>query len=302
MQGKVGEDDGIAAVDRDPLYDSKFLRELYFKVNPNYDGRFTVPVVWDKKTEQIVNNESSEIIRFFNSEFNSLLDDEHAKIDLYPESARAEIDDQNDWVYNTVRLPLAFPLWASLTIASSQLLLALRFPSSEIQVNNGVYKVRTSYGRNPCHRERRSGSRQSRARPLDLLDHASTAADISHCSPAYSAALRRPRRRTSRTSARCSTASTVSRRCSATGASTSLALTSLPRRTYACTRPSCVFLCVHASRRKADRPPLADPLRRCVRLAPVSFPPPMLTQATHCTGTYSTSRRTWAPSATTTRT
>ncbi|GAA5826930.1 hypothetical protein JCM3770_006309 [Rhodotorula araucariae] len=100
--GQVGEDDGLAAVDRDPLYDAKFIRELYFKVNPNYDGRFTVPVVWDKKTERIVNNESSEIIRFFNSEFNSLLDDEHAKLDLYPESARAEIDDQNDWVYNTV--------------------------------------------------------------------------------------------------------------------------------------------------------------------------------------------------------
>lgn len=92
------DDDGIAGVDRDPQYGAKHIRDLYFKVNPDYDGRFTVPVLWDKKTEQIVNNESSEIIRFFNSEFNSLLDDEHAKIDLYPESGRAEIDDQADWV------------------------------------------------------------------------------------------------------------------------------------------------------------------------------------------------------------
>ncbi|GAA5929908.1 hypothetical protein JCM3775_004461 [Rhodotorula graminis] len=96
------DDDGIAGVDRDPQYGAKHIRDLYFKVNPDYTGRFTVPVLWDKKTEQIVNNESSEIIRFFNSEFNSLLDDEHANIDLYPESGRAEIDDQADWVYNNV--------------------------------------------------------------------------------------------------------------------------------------------------------------------------------------------------------
>ena len=42
----------------DPLYDLKFLRELYFKAQPDYEGRFTVPVLWDKKTETIVNNES----------------------------------------------------------------------------------------------------------------------------------------------------------------------------------------------------------------------------------------------------
>lgn len=101
-QTEAGPDDGIAGVDRDPMYDAHFLRELYFKVDPNYEGRFTVPTLWDKKTEQIVNNESAEIIRFLNTEFNSLLDDEHAKIDLYPESGRAEIDDQADWVYNTV--------------------------------------------------------------------------------------------------------------------------------------------------------------------------------------------------------
>lgn len=61
-----------------------------------------VPIIWDKKTETIVNNESSEIIRFFNTSFNSLLPEKFASIDLYPESARAEIDSQADWVYNTV--------------------------------------------------------------------------------------------------------------------------------------------------------------------------------------------------------
>ncbi|GAA5851286.1 hypothetical protein JCM8547_004194 [Rhodosporidiobolus lusitaniae] len=101
-KGEVGEDDGVAEVTRDPLYDSKFLRELYFKVDPEYSGRFTVPTLWDKKTETIVNNESSEIIRFMNYEFNSLLPEEFAKVDLYPESLRAEIDDQADWVYNKI--------------------------------------------------------------------------------------------------------------------------------------------------------------------------------------------------------
>lgn len=86
----------------DPLFGSKFLRELYFRVDPDYSGRFTVPVLWDKQTNTIVNNESSEIIRMLNTEFNHLLPGEYAKLDLYPEHLRAEIDDQNDWVYNTV--------------------------------------------------------------------------------------------------------------------------------------------------------------------------------------------------------
>ncbi|GAA5840301.1 hypothetical protein JCM3766R1_001451 [Sporobolomyces carnicolor] len=102
--GEVGEDDGLKEVTRDPLYDSRFVRELYFKANPDYDARFTVPIVWDKKTETIVNNESSEIIRFMNTAFNDQIDKERAELDLYPEdkAVRNEIDEQNDWVYNTV--------------------------------------------------------------------------------------------------------------------------------------------------------------------------------------------------------
>ncbi|GAA5944521.1 hypothetical protein JCM1841_007048 [Sporobolomyces salmonicolor] len=101
-EGEVGENDGVKDVIPDPLYNAKFLRELYFKVNPDYSGRFTVPIVWDKKTETIVNNESSEIVRFMNTAFNEVIDDKYAKLDLYPEACRKEIDDQNDWVYNTV--------------------------------------------------------------------------------------------------------------------------------------------------------------------------------------------------------
>ena len=61
--------------------------------------RFTVPVLWDKKTGAIVNNESSEIIRIFNSAFNHLLPAENASLDFYPEDLRAKIDELNDWIY-----------------------------------------------------------------------------------------------------------------------------------------------------------------------------------------------------------
>ncbi|GAA6022862.1 hypothetical protein JCM8202_003745 [Rhodotorula sphaerocarpa] len=101
-EGQVGEPDGIEGVTGDKVYGYKFLRELYFKADPEYSGRFTVPTLWDTKTETIVNNESSELIRMLNTEFNHLLPDDLAKIDLYPEHLRAEIDDQNEWVYHTV--------------------------------------------------------------------------------------------------------------------------------------------------------------------------------------------------------
>ena len=82
----------------DPHYNAKFIRELYFKADPGYAARFTVPVLWDTKTETIVNNESSEIIRMLNSEFNELAT--NPSLDLYPEAARAKIDEVNEWVYD----------------------------------------------------------------------------------------------------------------------------------------------------------------------------------------------------------
>jgi len=59
-------------------------------------------VLWDKKNHTIVNNESSEIIRIFNTEFNDLIPADKAKVDIYPEGLRSEIDSINDWVYNTI--------------------------------------------------------------------------------------------------------------------------------------------------------------------------------------------------------
>ncbi|PYE35468.1 putative glutathione S-transferase [Idiomarina fontislapidosi] len=83
----------------DPLYQSDFMYQLYLKADPNYSGRVTVPVLWDKKTETIVNNESAEIIRIFNSAFNELTGND---LDFYPEPLREEIDSVNERVYHDI--------------------------------------------------------------------------------------------------------------------------------------------------------------------------------------------------------
>ncbi|KAG7662801.1 ECM4 [[Candida] subhashii] len=94
------EDVSLGTVDH--VYGFSRLRELYFKVNPDYDGRFTVPVLWDKKQGTIVNNESSEIIRMLNTEFNDIIPKEFAKVNLVPSELEAEIDELNSWVYDNI--------------------------------------------------------------------------------------------------------------------------------------------------------------------------------------------------------
>jgi putative glutathione S-transferase len=83
----------------DPIFDAKQLSEFYVKARPDYSGRVTVPVLWDKKTSTIVNNESSEIIRMFNSAFDSV---GAAEGDYYPSELRTEIDALNARIYATV--------------------------------------------------------------------------------------------------------------------------------------------------------------------------------------------------------
>jgi putative glutathione S-transferase len=97
------EDDPCDAATSEPLYGFKRLSDLYYKANPEYDGRFTVPVFWDKKTETIVNNESSEIIRFLNTEFNDLIEDPKKKaLDYAPAEILSKIDDMNELVYENI--------------------------------------------------------------------------------------------------------------------------------------------------------------------------------------------------------
>ena len=84
----------------DSVHGFSLLREVYFNSQKDYDGKFSVPVLYDKKNSTIVNNESSEIIRMLNSEFNSLA--KHPTRDLYPEGLRGEIDQWNDLIYGSV--------------------------------------------------------------------------------------------------------------------------------------------------------------------------------------------------------
>jgi putative glutathione S-transferase len=77
----------------------RYLSEAYIATDAEFADRVTVPVLWDRKTGRIVNNESSEIIRMFNSEFDAFGD---ASIDFYPEELREEIDAINQWIYRDV--------------------------------------------------------------------------------------------------------------------------------------------------------------------------------------------------------
>ena len=83
----------------DSLYNSKYLYQIYLKANPEYTGRVTVPILWDKKMETIVSNESSEIIRMLNSEFNDLTGDTN---NFYPSDKQKEIDEINDYIYERI--------------------------------------------------------------------------------------------------------------------------------------------------------------------------------------------------------
>ncbi|MDD1781400.1 glutathione S-transferase family protein [Enterovibrio sp. ZSDZ35] len=81
------------------LYSFNYMHQVYTKAKTDYTGRVTVPVLWDKQTETIVSNESSEIIRMFNTAFNEVTGNTD---DFYPEASRGLIDDWNDYVYPNI--------------------------------------------------------------------------------------------------------------------------------------------------------------------------------------------------------
>eukprot|EP00522_Entomoneis_paludosa_P015509 CAMPEP_0172446196 /NCGR_PEP_ID=MMETSP1065-20121228/5852_1 /TAXON_ID=265537 /ORGANISM="Amphiprora paludosa, Strain CCMP125" /LENGTH=351 /DNA_ID=CAMNT_0013197255 /DNA_START=101 /DNA_END=1156 /DNA_ORIENTATION=+ len=83
----------------DPFTGSKSVREVYDSVQDT-GGKYTVPVLYDKKTKQIVSNESSEIIRMLSSEFNEFA--KNPDFDIYPEDMREAIDGANEWIYPAI--------------------------------------------------------------------------------------------------------------------------------------------------------------------------------------------------------
>lgn len=84
---------------KDHINNAKYLYENYLIADPDFKGLVTVPVLWDKKQQTIVNNESSEIIRMLNSAFDQI---GNSDLDFYPEALRQEIDAINDVVYNNI--------------------------------------------------------------------------------------------------------------------------------------------------------------------------------------------------------
>lgn len=85
----------------DLLHGKDFLHEIYTLAKPDYTGRVTVPVLWDRQKNMIVNNESSDIIRMLNSEFDGPAAAKE-KTDLCPDALRDEIDEINTYVYERI--------------------------------------------------------------------------------------------------------------------------------------------------------------------------------------------------------
>lgn len=96
------DDDVCEGSTVDQVHGKRFLREIYTLSNDNepWTGKVTVPVLFDTKTDRIVNNESAEIIRILNSNLNEFA--KYPDIDIYPEQLRAKIDETNEFVYHKI--------------------------------------------------------------------------------------------------------------------------------------------------------------------------------------------------------
>ncbi|WP_029059128.1 glutathione S-transferase family protein [Stappia stellulata] len=94
-------DNGWTFATPDPVTGAETAWQVYVKADPVYTGRATVPILWDRKTETIVSNESAEILRMFNSAFDGL-EGVNAALDVSPEQLHEEIEAVNARVYDTV--------------------------------------------------------------------------------------------------------------------------------------------------------------------------------------------------------
>ncbi|CAO2649347.1 Nn.00g067320.m01.CDS01 [Neocucurbitaria sp. VM-36] len=98
---------GHRGPEMDPINGFRWLKELYLKADPNYSGRITIPLLWDKKQDTVVNNESADIIRILFEAFDPLLPPNSREANkgaaaFIPQHLRTEIDSLNSWVYDTV--------------------------------------------------------------------------------------------------------------------------------------------------------------------------------------------------------
>ena len=95
----VMTDQGWRFADRDALTGATYLHQIYTRADPHFSGRATVPTLWDKERRTIVNNESADIVRMFNSAFATLA---MPSIDLYPADLQSKIDPLNDQIYSSL--------------------------------------------------------------------------------------------------------------------------------------------------------------------------------------------------------
>ncbi|KAL6793025.1 glutathione S-transferase [Trichoderma sp. SZMC 28012] len=87
----------------DPLHEGfTHLRQVYYETDPDYQARFSVPVLYDKIQKVIVNNESSEILRMFGTEFDDIIDEKYRNVVLYPEALQSQIDEAHSWHYDNI--------------------------------------------------------------------------------------------------------------------------------------------------------------------------------------------------------
>ncbi|KAF1851152.1 glutathione transferase [Cucurbitaria berberidis CBS 394.84] len=98
---------GHRGPERDPIHGCRWLKELYLRADPYYNGRITIPLMWDKKQDTIVNNESADIIRILFEAFDPLLPPHLREVNkgaaaFIPPHLRTGIDSLNSWVYDTV--------------------------------------------------------------------------------------------------------------------------------------------------------------------------------------------------------
>ena len=95
-------DPGVPGATPDHLHGCARLHEIYTRAQPDYTGRVSVPVLWDRQSGTIVNNESAEIMRMLNSAFDAVAGIRHPERDYYPPELRDDIDRLNDFVYEAV--------------------------------------------------------------------------------------------------------------------------------------------------------------------------------------------------------
>ncbi|KAK2751475.1 S-glutathionyl-(chloro)hydroquinone reductase [Onygenales sp. PD_40] len=147
----------------DPLHpEFTHLRQIYFSVDPEYKGRFTVPTLYDTKTGEIVSNESSEIIRMFYYEFDDLLPEKYKNVDLYPEQLRKDIEETNEWTYNDVNNGVY----------------KCGFAITQEAYEKAIHPLFTSLDRIEAHLQQKLSSNPNPSAPLYYFGNTITEADI----------------------------------------------------------------------------------------------------------------------------